>query len=328
MSAATAPRKTMQMEGNPLPVVLSFPIKANAILYQGTLAMIDSSGRLIAGAAATGCQTVGKFDNNEAVTDATGFSDGDKIGTVYPGVWKWANGTGGDVIAADDVGKLAYVIDNQTVGLTDGSATRSIAGTIFGVDSSGNVYVYSNLSAPVDGTALAAEAAARLAFEAALALTTTPGGASLVGLYDVATLYTATTVEAALAEVMKKANAGLGNPISIPIKLVAHATGSIAARLTPGFAGKIRKITAYVKDPVTTAAKLATFTAAIAGTPTTGGALALTSANCTPVGAKIDGSAITAANAFSAVQEITLVSSAVTAFVEGEVVALLFLDPA
>jgi hypothetical protein len=113
---------------------------------------------------------------------------------------------------------------------------------------------------------------------------------------------------------------------SIPIVLVRHANGSIAARFTPGFAGRIKKLSAYVIDPVTTGAKLATFTPAIGGVATTGGALALTSANCTPVGAKVDGSAVTAGYDFAATDEITLVASAVTAFVEGQVVAEMFLE--
>jgi len=127
---------------------------------------------------------------------------------------------------------------------------------------------------------------------------------------------------------LKEAQAALGNPITVPVVLARHTNGSIAARLTPGFAGKIRKISAYVTDPVTTGAKLATFTPAINGTPVTGGALALTSGNCTPVGAKVDGSAITGLNAFDSNDEITLVASSVTAFAEGQVAALLFLDAA
>jgi hypothetical protein len=49
-----------------------------------------------------------------------------------------------------------------------------------------------------------AAAAAVTALEAALALTTTPGGASYVGVYDAATQITATTVEGALAEIVPK----------------------------------------------------------------------------------------------------------------------------
>lgn len=153
-------------------------------------------------------------------------------------------------------------------------------------------------------------------------------GASRVAIEDASALYTAADVEAALAEVVKKANAALGVPVCVPVVLSKHSNGSVAARFTPGMAGKIRKITASVTDPATIGAKLATFTPAIAGAAVTGGALALTSENCTPVGAKIDGSAITAGNAFTAAQEITIVASSVTAFVEGQVVIYLFLDPA
>ena len=106
--------------------------------------------------------------------------------------------------------------------------------------------------------------------------------------------------------------------LSIPCVLKAHTTTSIAARFTPGFAGTITGISFSVTDPVTTGAKLGTFTPAIAAVSTTGGAVALTSANCTPVGAAVAGSAITAANTFTAAQEVTIVASAVTAFIEGQ----------
>lgn len=46
--------------------------------------------------------------------------------------------------------------------------------------------------------------------DARLALTTTPGGASYVGVFDNAGIYTATTVEAALAEVKVLADASVG----------------------------------------------------------------------------------------------------------------------
>jgi len=116
--------------------------------------------------------------------------------------------------------------------------------------------------------------------------------------------------------------------IPVDVDLVSHTgNGTIAFRYTPGFSGKILSLHSFNKKPVTTAAKLATFTAAIAGTPTTGGAVALTSANCTPVGAKVNGTAITAGNQFTAGQEITIVSSGVTAFLEGRQVLLLALQP-
>ncbi len=66
-------------------------------------------------------------------------------------------------------------------------------------------------------TTQAAASAALTAHITALALTTTPGGASLVGVYDVANHYTATTVEAALAEVYVLAAAKWTQPASAPI---------------------------------------------------------------------------------------------------------------
>ena len=56
----------------------------------------------------------------------------------------------------------------------------------------------------IDGTAAA--------FAATLALTTSGNGASLVGIYDVAALLTATTVETALAELVKYVPLNLADP--------------------------------------------------------------------------------------------------------------------
>jgi hypothetical protein len=56
----------------------------------------------------------------------------------------------------------------------------------------------------------------------ALALTTTPGGASLVGVYDAGTFYTGTTVEACLAEAATKATIN-------KLTLVVGAEGDVAA---------------------------------------------------------------------------------------------------
>lgn len=97
---------------------------------------------------------------------------------------------------------------------------------------------------------------------------------------------------------------------------IASAADVITA-YTPGYAGKILSFDFLVGKPVTTAAKLATLTPKINSTNTTGGAVALTSALATPMGAKIAGSAITAANVFAATDTIGIVASAVTAFVEG-----------
>lgn len=119
-----------------------------------------------------------------------------------------------------------------------------------------------------------------------------------------------------------------GTVVSVPLNLASITPdGAVVARFTPGYPFRIVKATESVTIPATTAAKLATLTPAIAGTPTTGGAVALTSANQTPIGAKVNGSAITALNEGGAADEVTVVASGVTAFVEGAGVLYLTIVP-
>lgn len=88
---------------------------------------------------------------------------------------------------------------------------------------------------------------------------------------------------------------------------------------TPGFVGRVQAVQAIVITPVTTAGKAVTLNLEIGTTNLTGGAIALTSANCTPAGAVIAGTAVTAANTFDADDVLTLEPSSITAFTEGAV---------
>ncbi|MGH6692676.1 MAG: hypothetical protein ACREF4_18560, partial [Gammaproteobacteria bacterium] len=72
--------------------------------------------------------------------DTTGESDGDTTLKVQCGIFWFANGGGGDAIALADTGKLCYVLDDQTVGKTDGGAGRPVAGRIVKVET-GKIYV-------------------------------------------------------------------------------------------------------------------------------------------------------------------------------------------
>ena len=47
------------------------------------------------------------------------------------------NSSSADLIEGDDIGKTAYIVDDETVALTDGSSSRSAAGTIYDVDDLG-----------------------------------------------------------------------------------------------------------------------------------------------------------------------------------------------
>jgi hypothetical protein len=105
--------------------------------------------------------------------------------------------------------------------------------------------------------------------------------------------------------------------ISIPITLSKLADGDIVTTLTPGFNGRIKGADFIVHDPATTGSKASTLNFEIGTTNLTGGTIALTSANCTPLGKVVAAAAITAGAGFTATDTISVEAASTTSFVEG-----------
>ncbi len=103
-----------------------------------------------------------------------------------------------------------------------------------------------------------------------------------------------------------------------PVELASIATAQdIVTDFVPGVDGYIEAISWVQNKVVTTASKLASINAEIGTTDLTGGVVALTSATCTPMGAVIQGSAITGNNRITKKDTLSLEASSVTAFAEG-----------
>jgi hypothetical protein len=113
--------------------------------------------------------------------------------------------------------------------------------------------------------------------------------------------------------------------LSIPVKLARVANGILLKDFVPGFPGRIVKWSFAVTDPVTTAGKAATLNLAINAADLSGGALALSSSNCSTLGAVINAAAISGDDVFDADDAISIKASEVTAFAEGEGVLLVVL---
>lgn len=112
--------------------------------------------------------------------------------------------------------------------------------------------------------------------------------------------------------------AGLGcTTLAFKIDLANLADGDVLTTYTPGYKFKILSVDFRVHKAVTTADKLSTLNLEIGTTNVTGGAVALTSANCTPAGAAVAGSAVTAANTGSASDSFSIEAASTTAFAEG-----------
>jgi hypothetical protein len=107
-----------------------------------------------------------------------------------------------------------------------------------------------------------------------------------------------------------------------PFLLASFVNGDIVTNYVFGFKGRIMAVKMVIPFAATTALKLATFTPALVSggvkTNITGGVIALTSALATPSGAVVNGTPITALNAFGPADGLTITVSGVTAFVEGQ----------
>jgi hypothetical protein len=118
--------------------------------------------------------------------------------------------------------------------------------------------------------------------------------------------------------------AGVGvQTLAINLNLADIAAGDVLTNYVPGYRFKVLDVDFHVLKPVTTAARAATLNLEIGTTNLTGGVVALTSANCTPAGAQVAGSAITAANVGAATDSLSIEAASVTAFAEGSGVLLI-----
>ncbi len=128
--ALSADRNTPRKEGD----IRNFPLAADTKIYAGALTAIDAAGNAVPGSVATTLTAVGRA---EAQVDNTGGAAGDLRIDVRKGTFRYANSAGADEIGPEDIGGTAYIVDDETVALTDGAGTRSAAGEIYDVDAQG-----------------------------------------------------------------------------------------------------------------------------------------------------------------------------------------------
>lgn len=133
MTAATTDILTPRRDG----VQFSLPAAASKV-RAGTLVVLNASGYAEEGSTATTVTAVGVA---EQAVDNSGGSAGDLNVPVRRGTFAFANSASTDEIKLTDYGSDCYIVDNQTVAKTDGTGTRSVAGTVRGLDDAGRVWV-------------------------------------------------------------------------------------------------------------------------------------------------------------------------------------------
>lgn len=109
-------------------------VAAATTIFPGAFVMLNAAGFIVEGQTAAGLIGLGRA---EQLVDNAAGADGAETLDYKPGIFRFANSAGADEVGAEDVGKLAYAVDDQTVALTDGTGARSPAGTVEYVDAQG-----------------------------------------------------------------------------------------------------------------------------------------------------------------------------------------------
>ncbi|MGR3484059.1 MAG: hypothetical protein ACU0BF_01830 [Paracoccaceae bacterium] len=111
----------------------SYALATGAVIHAGGMVMLDAGLAKPASAIATAvCVGVARETARQA--------SGDQRVEVDAGTFRFANATGADEVVPADIGADCYVIDDETVGRTDGSSSRPRAGRIRQIEG-GDVWV-------------------------------------------------------------------------------------------------------------------------------------------------------------------------------------------
>jgi hypothetical protein len=173
MTAQTADRQIVRREGE----TFEFPMTASVKAYIGALAVLDSAGNVKPAVTATGLIPAGVFTRQ--VDNSTGGAAA-VTATVQPGTFRFGNSAAADEITKAEIGDTCYIVDDQTVAKTTDNASRSAAGQIVDVDTSG-VWVRVGMDRLITTGLLAANNLSDVA-AVATARTNLGGGANKIAL--------------------------------------------------------------------------------------------------------------------------------------------------
>jgi hypothetical protein len=119
-------------------------IAANTTIYNGALVAANANGELRPAADVANVTVVGVAQQQMAnPTGAAARPSNGRRAKVAAGCFKFAT-TGGNALTAADIGKNAYVLDDQTVVRQAGTTNSIVAGVVDSIDSDGGIWVKVN----------------------------------------------------------------------------------------------------------------------------------------------------------------------------------------
>lgn len=159
-------------------------------VYAGTIAMLNTAGYAIMGAATGTLKILGVFNEQK---DNSAGSAGDLSAEVITGEFRFENSAGADEVTLADIGKVVYVVDNETVAKTSNKGARPVGGICTDIDDYGvwvkmlpgisddAFVIQMSVADLTSASALVYEAVAPKAFDIEYAFSILEGGALAVG---------------------------------------------------------------------------------------------------------------------------------------------------
>lgn len=114
--------------------LIGVPAAAGVKVFAGALVVANAAGFAAPGATATTLTYLGRaedFTDNTAGTDAART-----VMVRRRKAFKWLNSSI-DPVGQASMGKVCYIVDDQTVAATNGGNTRSVAGKVWAIDADG-----------------------------------------------------------------------------------------------------------------------------------------------------------------------------------------------
>lgn len=140
MAATTQERDTPWRD---VDLPLSYLVKGNVKIPSGTLVALDAGGYAVPAADTAAYHVIGRAQMTVDTTAAGPkglLADGVETIDCMHGVFQFGT-SGGSAIVQASLGLMAFVLDNQTVVLTAGTAHTVAAGLIVAVDDATHVWI-------------------------------------------------------------------------------------------------------------------------------------------------------------------------------------------
>lgn len=126
--------------GNASQPVGGFNMAASTTVYGGSICLTNSSGNIKNASSPSSTDTCWGLVHAQTTNATTAVTSGILLDVngrpfeVDTGTFYLNSGTGGDALTAANLGQTVYVIDEQTVGATNGGGTRPIGGVLVNID--------------------------------------------------------------------------------------------------------------------------------------------------------------------------------------------------